>query len=121
MTEHTPQKVPFSVPLARELTTFENQVGLERALKWRLNEACDEIERLEEQLEALREACEAFDDSVCDCIAGDTKPVDLLGALDRFRAALNPAKKRPATVRPVGWEAEEFHHPAVTDDAVTDS
>jgi hypothetical protein len=43
---------PFNVPLARELTTFDAQNGLEQALKWRLNEACNEIERLEEQFDS---------------------------------------------------------------------
>lgn len=60
MTDSTPQSIPFSVELARELTTFGGQVGIEQALKWRLNEACNEIERLEEQHEALQQKYDAL-------------------------------------------------------------
>lgn len=40
------------------------------------------------EIESLRRACAEFDDSVCDVISGDTKPIDLMnGALERFREA----------------------------------
>lgn len=54
--------VLFDTALARELTTFENQVGLKQALKWRLNEACDEIDRLRREVRVVRSLLEAHRD-----------------------------------------------------------
>lgn len=45
--------IRFDTRLARELTTFENEPTLEQALKWRLSEACHEIDRLRAVLEQI--------------------------------------------------------------------
>lgn len=55
MSEVSNTSTEFDTALARELTTFENEPTLEQALKWRLNEACDEIDRLREDLQSAED------------------------------------------------------------------